>query len=257
MSFISAKRRARRFISHWVHGAAASCNIDRTRSESISHRPGWPQECSEEVRLRLEPTGVAVASGGTARSGSSRAGRRGAPAQSRRACSHARARLLRDLCARADRVQQEVPTEFAARRLDARRCTKTVARVLPQAAEPWPPTGWDRAACSRSRWPKRLARRRARRSESALAHEITAGESPNPTLGLQGEYADASPNIGCTESASISCCHVAASRVDAELARARYGRHSRRVDGENMGRAPRARRSVQSIAKVPCAGSTC
>lgn len=80
---------------------------------------------------------------------------------------------------------------FAARRLDAPALREDVERVLPSAASgAWPPPEWDRAellavALARN---GSLAVARAE-VEAALAAEITAGEAPNPTLGLQSEYA--------------------------------------------------------------------
>ena len=85
--------------------------------------------------------------------------------------------------------------EFAARRLDAPALREQVERVLPQAASAWPPQEWDRAgllavALAQNR---QLAVARAE-VEVALAHEISAQEIPNPTLGLQSEYARREPD---------------------------------------------------------------
>ena len=84
--------------------------------------------------------------------------------------------------------------EFGARRLDAPALREQVARVLPQAASAWPPQEWDRAgllavALAQNR---QLAVARAE-VEATLAHEISAQEIPNPTLGLQSEYARREP----------------------------------------------------------------
>lgn len=84
--------------------------------------------------------------------------------------------------------------DFAARRLDAPSLRDNVARVLPQAAETWPPHEWDRgnllAVALAENGSLAVARAEV---DSALAHEITAGELPNPTIGLQGEYARREP----------------------------------------------------------------
>jgi len=84
---------------------------------------------------------------------------------------------------------------FAARRLDAPELKDAVARVLPQAAEPWPPPAWDRASLLAVAMTTNgsLAVARAEVA-SALAGEISAGERPNPTLELQSEYARHEPD---------------------------------------------------------------
>jgi outer membrane protein, heavy metal efflux system len=86
--------------------------------------------------------------------------------------------------------------EFAARRLDAPQLQDQVAKLLPPAAATWPPREWDRAellAVALTQNPQ-LAVARAE-VNAALAHEITAAQSPNPDLTLQSEYArhDAHP----------------------------------------------------------------
>ncbi|HEY6892995.1 MAG TPA: TolC family protein [Rhodanobacteraceae bacterium] len=84
---------------------------------------------------------------------------------------------------------------FAARRLDAPEVRESIARVLPEAAAPWPPVAWNRAdlfAVGMAENPS-LAVARAE-VEAALAARITAGETPNPTLGLQTEYARHEPD---------------------------------------------------------------
>ncbi len=84
---------------------------------------------------------------------------------------------------------------FAARRLDAPATRDAVARILPAAAEPWPPAGWDRADLLAVALADNGSLAVARAEiEAALAAEITAGEVPNPTLGLQGEYAKREPH---------------------------------------------------------------
>ena len=79
---------------------------------------------------------------------------------------------------------------FAARRLDSPALRAAVTKLLPQPPAQWPPPQWNRAdllAVALADNP-RLAVARADVGR-ALAHEITAGESPNPTIGLQSEYA--------------------------------------------------------------------
>jgi cobalt-zinc-cadmium efflux system outer membrane protein len=85
---------------------------------------------------------------------------------------------------------------FTARRLDTAEMRAKVAELLPQSAtQPWPPAAWDRAAllaAALSLNPK-LAVARAQ-VEAAVAHEITAGQTPNPQLTLQSEYAHREPH---------------------------------------------------------------
>src|SRR6185437_7911109 len=79
---------------------------------------------------------------------------------------------------------------FAARRLDAPALKDAVTQLLPEAPAQWPPPKWTRAdllAVALIDNP-RLAVARADVGR-ALAHQITAGEAPNPTIGLQSEYA--------------------------------------------------------------------
>ncbi|HET7924618.1 MAG TPA: TolC family protein, partial [Rhodanobacteraceae bacterium] len=84
---------------------------------------------------------------------------------------------------------------FAARRLDAPELRDQVARVLPEAAEPWPPAAWDRAGLLAIALADNGSLAIARAElEAALAARITAGETPNPTLGLQAEYARHEPD---------------------------------------------------------------
>jgi len=84
--------------------------------------------------------------------------------------------------------------DFAARRLDAPTLRDNVARVLPQAAEPWPPLAWNRGSLLAVALAENGSLAVARAEvDAALAHEITAGELPNPTLGLQSEYARREP----------------------------------------------------------------
>jgi outer membrane protein TolC len=79
---------------------------------------------------------------------------------------------------------------FAARRLDSPALRNAVTRLLPQPPPQWPPPRWNRAdllAVALADNPK-LAVERAEVGRT-LAHQITAGERPNPTIALQSEYA--------------------------------------------------------------------
>ena len=90
---------------------------------------------------------------------------------------------------------QESVQAFAARRLDAPELHERVRSVLPQGAVGWPPSSWppsnwnraDLLAIALVQNPK-LAIARAE-VQSALAKETSAGETPNPDLSLQSEYA--------------------------------------------------------------------
>ena len=79
---------------------------------------------------------------------------------------------------------------FAARRLASPAARDAVNRLLPQPPAQWPPARWNRAellAVALADNPQ-LAVARAAVGRS-LAHQITAGEKPNPTIELQSEYA--------------------------------------------------------------------
>lgn len=79
---------------------------------------------------------------------------------------------------------------FAARRLDAPALRDAVTDLLPQPPAHWPPARWSRAdllAVALADNPK-LAVARAEVGRT-LAHEVMAGEMPNPTIELQSEYA--------------------------------------------------------------------
>jgi outer membrane protein, heavy metal efflux system len=79
---------------------------------------------------------------------------------------------------------------FAARRLDSPALRDTVTRLLPGPPVQWPPPRWNRAelfAVALADNPQ-LAVARAQVGR-AVANEIIAGERPNPTIGLQSEYA--------------------------------------------------------------------
>ncbi len=86
--------------------------------------------------------------------------------------------------------------EFAARSLTEPGLREQVARLMPQAAQTWPPRQWDRAellAVALARNPQ-LASAEAEVG-AALSRETTASQAPNPDLTLQSEYArhDAHP----------------------------------------------------------------
>ena len=131
------------------------------------------------MRLSVRRT-VAVAPGGTVR------------------LSIALATLALGACATYTPAPIEPATTaaaFAARRLDAPALRESVARVLPAAAEPWPPAAWDRAGLLAVALADNGSLAVARAEvEAALAVKITAGETPNPTLGLQTEYARHEPD---------------------------------------------------------------
>ncbi|HSS06957.1 MAG TPA: TolC family protein, partial [Rhodanobacteraceae bacterium] len=93
-------------------------------------------------------------------------------------------------------IDRKVSAEaFAARRLDAPALQAEVARVAPQAAASWPPDEWDRASLLAVALAQNASLAVARAEvEAALAAEISAGEKPNPTLGLQSEYARSEPD---------------------------------------------------------------
>jgi outer membrane protein TolC len=85
--------------------------------------------------------------------------------------------------------RQSVRT-FAARRLDSPALRNSVTPLLPQPPTQWPPSRWNRAdllAVALADNPN-LAVERAEVGRT-LAHQITAGERPNPTIELQSEYA--------------------------------------------------------------------
>lgn len=79
---------------------------------------------------------------------------------------------------------------FAARQLDEPALRAQITQLMPGAATVWPPREWDRAdllAVALVQNPTlAVANAQAR---AALAHEITAGERPNPAMTLQSEYA--------------------------------------------------------------------
>ncbi len=79
---------------------------------------------------------------------------------------------------------------FAVRGLDSPGMREKIIRLMPEAAGHWPPEPWDRAdllAVALVQNPA-LAVANAQ-AQVALAHEIAAGEPPNPDLTLQSEYA--------------------------------------------------------------------
>lgn len=90
---------------------------------------------------------------------------------------------------------QRTATDFSARRIDAPQWRDEIARLIPSAAQNWPPQEWDRAhllALAMVANPK-LSQARAQ-VDAALAHEVTAGQTPNPEMTLQSEYARHDPH---------------------------------------------------------------
>jgi outer membrane protein TolC len=84
---------------------------------------------------------------------------------------------------------------FAARRLDAPELKAAAERVAPSVASAWPPIEWNRATLLAVALAQNPSLGVARAEvEAALAAEVTAGERPNPTLGLQTEYARREPD---------------------------------------------------------------
>jgi outer membrane protein, heavy metal efflux system len=85
---------------------------------------------------------------------------------------------------------QQSARMFAARRLDSPALRNTVRKLLPRPPAQWPPLRWNRAelfAVALADNPT-LAVARAEVGR-AVANQIIAGERPNPTVGLQSEYA--------------------------------------------------------------------
>jgi outer membrane protein TolC len=109
---------------------------------------------------------------------------------------------------------------FAARRLDAPELQAAIERVAPSVASPWPPAAWDRATLLAVALAQNPSLGVARAEvEAALAAEVTAGERPNPTLGLQSEYARREPDrwlYGVSFDFLLPRGHVR--RLDAEIA---------------------------------------
>jgi outer membrane protein TolC len=91
--------------------------------------------------------------------------------------------------------RKETAAAFAARRLDAPDLQTAVERVAPSLASPWPPGEWNRATLLAVALAQNPSLGVARAEvEAALAAEVTAGERPNPTRGLQTEYARREPD---------------------------------------------------------------
>ena len=86
-------------------------------------------------------------------------------------------------------------TQFIARRLDGPDLRDRVAALIPEAAATWPPKAWNRAQLLAAALVLNpdvgVARAQV---DAALAHEITAGQRPNPELSLQTEYARHDPH---------------------------------------------------------------
>lgn len=111
--------------------------------------------------------------------------------------------------------------EFNARRLDSPELRERMATLFPAVAAAWPPLAWDRAQLLAVAmvWNPKLAVAQAQ-AGAALAHEITAGERPNPELTLQSEYARKEPHpwlygLGL----QLLLPHAERRRVDADIAR--------------------------------------
>ena len=84
---------------------------------------------------------------------------------------------------------QHSAEQFAARRLDDGQFRDELMRLLPQAVASWPPQQWDRGellAVALVRNPQ-LSVAQAE-VNTALAHQVTAAEAPNPDITLQSEY---------------------------------------------------------------------
>lgn len=91
--------------------------------------------------------------------------------------------------------RKETAAAFAARRLDAPGLQAAVERIVPSAASTWPPAEWNRGTLLAVALTQNPSLGVARAEvEAALAAEVTAGERPNPTLGLQTEYARREPD---------------------------------------------------------------
>jgi outer membrane protein TolC len=108
--------------------------------------------------------------------------------------------LLAGVCAacthyQAAPLEPEVSARgFAARGLDAPAVRDKIIRLLPEAAEHWPPQEWDRADLLAVALVQNPALAVAdAEARVALAREVTAGERPNPDLTLQSEYARHDP----------------------------------------------------------------
>ncbi len=86
-------------------------------------------------------------------------------------------------------------SEFSSRRLDSPAVRDDVERLLPRAATTWPPQEWDRAELLAvalvSNRKLDVARAQV---QAAVAREISAGETKNPDLTLQSEYARHDPH---------------------------------------------------------------
>jgi cobalt-zinc-cadmium efflux system outer membrane protein len=79
--------------------------------------------------------------------------------------------------------------QFATRRLDSVQFRDELVRVLPRAVTSWPPQQWDRgellAVALVSNPQLSVAQAEV---NAALAHQVTAAETPNPDITLQSEY---------------------------------------------------------------------
>jgi outer membrane protein TolC len=206
-----SQRAAQGFISH--SGYRDSRRSVISTGPVAGERPAW--RC-EEVALRQSArVTVAVASKDSAE--------RHRRPRTRRLLALAAGALALGACATyapAPIDRKAASEAFAARRLDVPALQAAVERVAPTFASPWPPSEWNRAtllAVALAQNPQ-LAVARAE-VEAALAAEVTAGERPNPTLGLQSEYARREPDkwlYGVSFDFLLPRGHVR--RLDAEIA---------------------------------------
>lgn len=90
---------------------------------------------------------------------------------------------------------EQSAAQFSARQLRDPELRDRIAAMWQHPPPEWPPPAWDRAQLLAVAlvWNPRLAVVRAQ-VEAALAHEVTAGQTPNPELTLQSEYAHHDPH---------------------------------------------------------------
>jgi outer membrane protein TolC len=90
---------------------------------------------------------------------------------------------------------EQSAAQFGARHLQDAELRDRITAVLQQSPSEWPLPAWNRAQllAVATVWNPRLAVVRAQ-VEAALAHEVSAGQTPNPALTLQSEYARHDPH---------------------------------------------------------------
>ncbi|HVT31066.1 MAG TPA: TolC family protein [Rhodanobacteraceae bacterium] len=116
---------------------------------------------------------------------------------------------------------------FGAKRLDAPHVREDIERVTPGAIAAWPPPTWDRGTLLAVALAENGSLAVARAEvEAALAGEITAGESPNPTLDLQSEYARREPDHWLY---GLSFDFLLRRRADLDIRLARLGTNAARA----------------------------